>query len=245
MLKIGDNLFRHIMPQAGHVKIETAYCDIEVKRHDYDDGRPSEVWSQMTTRLAAEIACVTIDDNGEAQVVLMRKRYATDQPAMIKVPGGYIADQPGFQLLKKVVADTGLDITGHVQYLGAMAGHPEIKTPTGLFATINHAGHTNWRQAGEPREGIECYSVPLETALDIFAHHPVWSRGEFMDIVSVPPDTDHSDGWAQGVGQKALYPVPAHPILDDLDGDYLVNSTGFELLFRLDRALRQGRMLAP
>lgn len=213
----------------GGLRTETAFFDIRVGVRE--SARPEgglETWVDLESRPAAEVAPISVDENGQPTVILMRKQHRADQPPLYKVPGGYILDEvEGFSLLDKIAADTGIHLyRATIYYLGSMAGHPEIVTPIGLFVATE-----GWSQVASPREGIELVPMPLEWALDFFDRH---SLGDTYGVSGLPHLVDKS---IDAVGRVTDVKVKS--------GSYRVNSTGFELLARFERRLRSGEIQIP
>ncbi|MFA5270429.1 MAG: hypothetical protein WC400_02360 [Patescibacteria group bacterium] len=204
------------------LELETAYVSISIgDRESAQRPGERETWYNFESRRAAEIAFLSMID-GVLCVVVMRKQYTKDDSWMYKIPGGYdFSDEnPNFHLIDKIALDTGLRLVNQPIYLGSTAGHPEIDTPIGLFCALPGS----WEPQDRPRKGIELLERPLEWALDYFDQHALGDEHQLADIFGECID-------ASGVNHDS-------PL-------YHVNSTGFELLFRLDRRLRKGVITIP
>ncbi|OGB74226.1 hypothetical protein A2V68_00455 [candidate division Kazan bacterium RBG_13_50_9] len=232
LLEVGDKRGFIITPdRAGGITIENSFFDVRVGvRQSAQPGGGIETWVDLRSRPAAEVAPIRVNPDGEVEVVLMRKQYRADQVPFYKVPGGYIlSENPDFDLRRKIAADTGILIKDTVIYLGSTAGHPEIVTPIGLFAA------PTWEKVAPPREGIELVHMRLETALSFFDQHALGSTYGLPDVAGAR--------LAGAPGSEPLFRIEG---LEGIPGNqYQVNSTGFELLFRLERRLRSGELQLP
>lgn len=236
MLKVDDlrGLVVDRLDIKRNISIETAYVEFDVTSKESAQ-RPGkmETWYNFKSRPAAELAFIEVDTSGiprNLRVWLMKKQHTIDRPPLYKIPGGYIiTEDPDFSLAKKIEADTGLRLIGKCWYLGSAASHPEIVTPLGLYATFNSpdANLINWEQVGDPRPGIELESFGWKEALSLFAGHRLLA----------------SDNPARNAFAGAQDLLAAQPPQVRDNPEYLINSTGFELLFRLERMLSTLRLV--
>jgi hypothetical protein len=138
------------------------------------------MWYRLTTRPALEVALLRKPNNGEIEIVMMRKsRISTDIPKP-KLPGGYYDDSEDLERFRisKVLHDCGIRMK-RLQPCGQILGHSEILTPIGFFYT------RYWEIAGDPRPGVEIEIIPFSKAVELAVQGRVENDCSFSLIMKI------------------------------------------------------------
>lgn len=157
------------------VQVETKFFEIAVGARKAIDGH-EEIWTQITSRPAFEVALLTRAD--EPCVTLIKKRRLETDPWLTKLPGGYLWENRETEIPAKLKNDTGIKLEfRNLVKLGKVIGHSEIRTPVDLYYSFE------WEPIGEPRLGIQIWSPSLSEAVRIALNNGVENDSSFTALM--------------------------------------------------------------